>query len=240
MNLQFYNKKAQFSQKQAKFLLNCSVLITVLLFSGGFVALHPQEGNDLSYFGQEEMDFVLGEQNLPWNYPRLIMIPMYNMTSGDLSTHIPYEFGYIIAMDHGIHHLLKPVYRRKSPLLPGFRVEYGYFQLGPDDIRGMSVTGGLIWLVPIDKKQKFKVFTGVLGGMSFMRGQLSEYVFSNDAGYICVTGGVDIQLSSIFLSVSGRYNKILDSKVAYSSFGGGLGIGYQFSTKSSEVTDVGN
>ncbi len=216
----------------AKLILFVWLLTPVSISVGGFGAgVWAQEGEDLSYFGREEMDFVLGDQNQPWNYPRITIMPAYSITSGDLVQYIPYEFGYVIALDHGLHHLFEPVYRRKSPLLPGFRLEFSYSLLGPDDIRGMATTLGPMWLIPIDKKQKLKVVIAALAGMDFMRGQLDSYSFSNDAGYATGLFGFEFQFSSVFISLQGRFNYILDKNITWMSYGAGLGIGYQFSTK---------
>jgi hypothetical protein len=209
-----------------------AVIFTGLLISSPAFAqdeTKPVTGDvDLSYFSQEEMDFVMGKKNQPWNYGRLTIMTVYAPILPNWEQYIPYQLGFLMSFDHGTHHLFKPYYRKKSPLIPGFRAEFGYNIYGQNNLGGVSATAGLLWMIPIGEDQALKVVVGGQGGMVFLRGVLGSTEFSNDAGVIVGLIGVEYSFSNIFLSLTGRFNYILDNNMPMMSAGGSLGVGFQF------------
>lgn len=196
------------------------------------------KGN-LSYFSQEEMQFILGDKEQPWNYGRISISPYYLIGIGEFSTILPFTTGFIIGFDHGIHHAFKPVYRRKSPFLPGLRVELAFNIFGPLSVNSLSITGGLLWLFPIASGKGGEITLSSTAGMNFMRGQIGNSYFSNDAFYVTATLGYQLSFSRVFFSIDGRFSYIYDKNFPWYGVGGSLCVGYKFAQVSGSETNGG-
>jgi hypothetical protein len=183
---------------------------------------------DMSYFSQEEMQFILGDKEQPWNYGRISISPFYQIGVGTFSLVLPYTTGFVVAFDHGIHHAFKPIYRKKSPLIPGLRVELAFNIFGPLSVNSLSITGGLLWLFPLNKGKAGDISFSTTTGINFMRGQIGKYYFSNDALYITGALGYNMSFSNVFFSVEGRFSYITDKNFPWYGVGGSVGIGYKF------------
>ena len=195
---------------------------------------------DLSYFSQEEMQFILGDKNQPWNYGRISIAPYYEIGIGKFAVVLPYTTGFMIAFDHGIHHAFKPVYRRKSPFIPGLRVELAFNLFGPLSVNSLSITGGLLWLFPIADGKGGEITLSSTAGMNFMRGQIGNSYFTNDALYLTGALGYQLSFSKIFFSLDGRFSFINDKNYPWYGVGGSLGIGYKFSQLSGSEPNEGS
>ena len=90
------------------------VLFASLFFLFRVAPMHAQEEDDMTYFNNEELDFLLGEKNRPWNYPTLSFAMGYFVIDGVLQPYMPYQTGFILAIDQGIHHFLN-LFIKKSP-----------------------------------------------------------------------------------------------------------------------------
>jgi len=220
--------------KLMKRILSVAVLTIVYLgfspvFSQGeTVDTRAAEKKDMSYFSQEEMQFILGEKEQPWNYGRISISPYYMIGVGPFSLVLPNTTGFIIDFDHGIHHAFKPIYRRKSPLIPGLRVELAYNIFGPLAVNSLSISGGLLWIFPLNGGKAGDITLSSTAGMNFMRGQIGRYYFSNDALYVTGTLGYELSFSSVFFSLEGRFSYINDVQFPWYGVGGSLGVGFKF------------
>lgn len=216
--------------KYCTFILFFTVIILFIkpasLYAQG--AGDKNDNKELSYFSQDEMEIVLGDKERPWNYGRITIAPFYLLALGDFSTVLPYATGFVLSFDHGIHHAFKPVYRRKSPLIPGLRVELAYNSYGGVPVSGLSVSGGLLWLFPIAHGKGGDIQLSSTFGMNFMRGQVGNYFFTNDAMYLTASLGYALSFSNVFFSLQGRFSYIFDSSHPWMGVGGLLGIGYKF------------
>jgi len=201
-----------------------SVALSSSLFS-------QSNANDLSYFNNDEINFILGEKNQPWNYGRLSLGTFYMMGNGEMKSILGYKSGLLVTFDHGIHHFFKPYYRKKSVLLPGLRLELSYDLFGPTPVQAITPSGGLEWLIPIDKRQKFKITLGGTSGVTFQWATLPGFVFHNTALAAHGFFGLDISISTIFISTQGRFSYIMDNRKPWMGYGGMLLFGYQFPTK---------
>ncbi|MDH4199757.1 MAG: hypothetical protein OEV66_05175 [Spirochaetia bacterium] len=193
-----------------------------------------------SYFSQDEMQFVLGDKEQPWNYGRIMLAPFYSMGIGKFAPIIPYSTGVLLSFDHGIHHAFKPVYRKKSPLIPGLRMEIAYNIFGSTPVSGLSVTGGLIWLFPLAEGRAGDIELSSTVGMNFMRGQIGSGSFNNDALYLTASFGYNLSFSKIFFSLHGRFSYIFDKIDPWMGVGGLFGIGYKFSAAAGAERESGN
>jgi hypothetical protein len=210
-----------------------TILVTVIMNS----PVYSQDGTnggqstdkkDMSYFSQEEMQFILGDKDQPWNYGRISISPYYLIGVGNFSLVLPYTTGFIVAFDHGIHHAFKPIYRRKSPLLPGLRVELAFNIFGPLSVNSLSITGGVLWLFPINSGKAGDIAFSTTTGMNFMRGQIGTSYYSNDALYLTATLGYQLSFSKVFFSLEGRFSYINDVNYPWYGVGGSVGVGYKF------------
>ena len=183
---------------------------------------------DMSYFSREEMQFILGEKELPWNFARISISPYYQVGIGTFSLILPYSTGFIMTFDHGIHHAFKPVYRKKSPFIPGLRVELAYNMYGGLPVNSLSITGGVLWLFPINHGKAGDISFSATGGMDFMRGQIGKHYYSNDALYLTSGLGYNLSFSNVFVSLEGRFSYITDKSYPWYAVGGSLGVGYKF------------
>ncbi|MDH4262262.1 MAG: hypothetical protein OEV78_04365 [Spirochaetia bacterium] len=208
-------------------------LMTILtyfipVFSQQQEEINKNNKNDMSYFSQEEMQFILGDKEQPWNYASISIAPYYQMGVGTFSLILPYTTGFIVAFDHGIHHAFKPVYRKKSPFIPGLRVELAYNIYGALPVNSLSITAGVLWLFPVNHGKAGDISLSTTGGMNFMRGQIGKHYYSNDALYLTSALGYRLSFSNVFFSLEGRFSYINDKSFPWYGVGGSLGIGYKF------------
>lgn len=231
-NIGYYRGKKMYYILRKKLVRFMVILfIMPLLFASGSFSLYAQEDDDMTYFNNEELDFLLGEKDRPWNYPTLSLSMLYFVVDGVLQQYMPYQTGFVLAVDQGIHHFFEPVYKKKSALIPGIRIEFSYNIYGDDGVYGMATTGGLQWMIPFDERQRFQMIFSALAGFQFMRGVLANYNFSNDAPYFTGVLGFNYEFSQVYISLLGRFNYLYDELQPLMSYGGSFGVGYRFETK---------
>jgi hypothetical protein len=204
-------------------------------------AVNEKEGSssDMSYFSQEEMKFILGDKEKPWNYGRLSISPYYIFGIGEFSAVLPYTTGFVLMFDHGIHHAFKPIYKKKSPFLPGIRFELAFNIYADEPVYSLSLSGGPVWLFPIAGGQGGEIILSSTFGMNFMRGQIGTFYFNNDAMYLTASLGYGISFSRIFLTIESKFTYIFDEKFPWMGVGGSLGVGYKFPS-AAEMGGEGN
>ena len=188
------------------------------------------ENDETSYFNKNEMEFLTGEEEYPWDYGRVTLGTDYLFALSGLTNDLSYQGGIMIAFDHGLHHLFNPYYKRKSALIPGLRLEFNYNFYGPVPVTSFSPRGGLIWLIPLDKRTVHNIVFSGTAGMAFMSSDDPNFStsFKNNALSVGVELGYQIFLSDVFLSLTGRFHYISDATYPWIGVGGQLAMGYRF------------
>ncbi|MES0491364.1 MAG: hypothetical protein ABUK01_15325 [Leptospirales bacterium] len=188
------------------------------------------EESEMSYFNKDEMEFLTGEKEFPWNFGRITLGTDYMFPIGQLKNTLSYQGGIMLAFDHGLHHLFKPFYKRKSAFIPGLRLEFNYNFYGPVQITSFAPRGGLLWLFPLDKEARHNIILSGTVGMSFMTSDDPDFTdqFANNALSIGAELGYQLFLSDIFISITGRFHYISDSTYPWMGVGGQIAMGYRF------------